>query len=1091
MGTSESPVESIFFAALQRGSPEERARYLEEACAADTGLRRRVERLLGAHLKVGNFLELPPSCGPSVSDAPASEQTGATIGPYKLLQKIGEGGMGTVFMAEQAHPVKRTVALKLIKAGMDSRQVIARFAAEQHALALMEHPNIAKVLDAGTAESGRPYFVMELVKGVPITRYCDERHLTPRQRLELFVPVCQAVQHAHQKGIIHRDIKPSNVLIALYDDKPVPKVIDFGVAKATGPQLTEQTLFTAFGQMLGTVQYMSPEQAGLNQLDIDTRSDIYSLGVLLYELLTGSTPLEHRRVIEVALLDVLRLVREEEVQRPSTRLSTTGQLASISANRGLEPRKLNVLVRGELDWIVMRSLEKDRNRRYETVSGLARDVERYLQDEAVEACPPSAVYRFRKFVRRHKAGVAISSTLGIFVLLAVAGLVVNNRLVTREKDQKEAALTRALREKQRADENLVRARQAVSKYLTLTANNELLQQADFTELRRNLLESALPFFQEFVEQRRDDAELEAERGRAYGELALLREDLGELDQALAAHEQRRAIFDRLLAEFPSKPAYQQELANTYRNVGNVQLLANAYAEAESSFRRAVALLEPLASQYPREGAYRQDLAGAYSNLGVMLRRMDKQADALELQQKGVTLREGLVADFSNVAEYRRDLAGGLVNQGLVFSNLGQHEKALTSIGRAMDLLKKLAEEHPGSPQYQKMWGDTLDNQSVMLCDLGRRDEGLAALEQAVRIHEKLAANFRSVPSYRYGLATSLMNLSMLQADMGRRDEGLATCDKAISILESLSSDSPKVVEYRQILALTYRSQGELHRRSNRFEPALVSLRKGLALQEKFAADNPSVPRLREDLALTHSAMGEIYSQTGRFNESAAAYEKALPIREELFRGTPSVTAYAVNLASTYGGIGNLKLAQRKSEDALAMFDKALSLLARVLAAEPRSALARNYAGKIHMSRATALSELARHPEALKDLDQALAFDDGENRIALRLDRATTLAHMQAHAQATAEVEALSQMPDLSAQLLRDAAAVYAVCTPQVRDDPDLAEKYAASAVALLRRGFEKDYRAIAKGVADDSDLDVLRSRQDFRKLMKEWEGRQH
>jgi serine/threonine protein kinase/tetratricopeptide (TPR) repeat protein len=1091
MSTSESPVESIFFAALEQGSPGDRARYLEGACAGDAELRRRVERLLGAHLKVGSFLELPVAGTAVTVESPAHEEVGATIGPYRLLQKIGEGGMGAVFMAEQTHPVRRMVALKLIKPGMDSRQVIARFAAEQQALALMEHPNIAKVLDAGTAESGRPYFVMELVKGVPITRYCDEQHLTPRQRLELFIPVCQAVQHAHQKGIIHRDLKPSNVLIALYDGKPVPKVIDFGVAKAAGSKLTDQTLFTAFGQMLGTVEYMSPEQAGLNQLDIDTRSDIYSLGVMLYELLTGTTPLEHRRVIEVALLDVLRLVREEEVQRPSTRLSTAEQLASISANRGLEPKKLSLLVRGELDWIVMRALEKDRNRRYETVSGLARDVERYLQDETVEACPPSAAYRFRKFVRRHKTAVAIGSALGVFALLTVAGLLANNRLVTREKNQKEAALVRALQEKQRADQNLVRARQAVSKYLTLTANNELLREADFTELRRNLLESALPFFQEFVEQKKDDPALEAERGRAYGELGLLREDLGDLDQALAAHEQRRAIFDRLATEFPSKPSYLQELANTYRNAGNLQLSGNAHVEAESSFRRAIALLEPLTSQYPSEAVYRQDLAGVYGNLGIVLRHLDRQAEAVEAQQKAVGLREQLVNESPNTAQYRRDLAGGLVNQGLVFSNLGQNAKALASIGRAADLLKKLAEEHPRSPEYQKMWGDSLDNQSVMFCELGRSDEGLAALQQAVRIHEKLAADFHSVPSYRHGLATSLMNLSILQAEMGRRDQGLATCDKAIGILETLSSESPKIVAYREILALTYRSQGELHRGSNQFELALASLRKGLILQEKLAADNPTVPRMRENLALTHSAMGEIYSQTDRFDESAAAYAKALPIREELRRGAPSVTVYAVNLASTYAGIGNLKLVQKKAQEALGWFDKALGQLSPVLAAEPRSALARNYAGKIHISRAAALSELARHPEALKDLDEALTFDDGENRIALRLERATTLAHMQAHAQATAEAEALSQMPDPSAQLLRGAAAVYAVCTPQVRGDPELAEKYAASAVALLRRGFEKDYRAIAKDVADDSDLNVLRSRPDFQKLLKEWEGRQN
>ena len=299
--------------------------------------------------------------------------------------------MGTVYMAEQTQPVQRKVALKVIKPGMDSRQVIARFEAERQALAMMDHVNIARVLDAGTTESGRPYFVMELVHGVPITKYCDDNHLTPRERLELFVPVCQAIQHAHQKGIIHRDIKPSNVMVTLYDGKPVPKVIDFGVAKATEQKLTERTLFTQYGTMVGTLEYMSPEQAEMSALGVDTRSDIYSLGVLLYELLTGTTPLTHKRMKEAAYAEILRMIKEEEPPKPSTRLSDSGEaLASISANRHMEPAKLTKLVRGELDWIVMKTLEKDRNRRYETANGFAADVQRYLADEPVQACPPSA-----------------------------------------------------------------------------------------------------------------------------------------------------------------------------------------------------------------------------------------------------------------------------------------------------------------------------------------------------------------------------------------------------------------------------------------------------------------------------------------------------------------------------------------------------------------------------------------------------------------------------------------------------------------------------------------------------------------------------
>jgi serine/threonine protein kinase/tetratricopeptide (TPR) repeat protein len=420
MTDTPSSEQSIFLAALERKDAAERAAYLNEACGDNEALRAGVQALLDAHEKGDDFLERQPAVGETASFAPLTEGPGTVIGPYKLLQQIGEGGMGVVFMAEQEKPVRRRVALKVIKPGMDSRQVVTRFEAERQALALMDHQNIARVLDAGATATGRPYFVMELVHGVPITTYCDDNHLTPRERLELFVPVCQAVQHAHQKGVIHRDLKSSNVLVCLYDGKPVPKVIDFGVAKATQQRLTEKTMFTQFGTVVGTLEYMAPEQAEASQLGVDTRSDVYSLGVLLYELLTGTTPLERKRLREAALDEVLRIIREEEPPRPSTRLSGSGKLPAIAAARKTEPAKLSKLVRGELDWIVMKALEKDRSRRYETANGFARDVQRYLADEPVEACPPSPSYRLRKFARKYRKPLATAATFLVLAVLAGA-----------------------------------------------------------------------------------------------------------------------------------------------------------------------------------------------------------------------------------------------------------------------------------------------------------------------------------------------------------------------------------------------------------------------------------------------------------------------------------------------------------------------------------------------------------------------------------------------------------------------------------------------------------------------------------------------
>jgi serine/threonine protein kinase len=423
--------EEVYSQASRIESPYDRAAYLEAACIGDAGLYREVEAMLTA---TGSVLEsqaiIPTRPQPAVPNdldrvlelSAMAERPGKTVaGRYTLLAQIGEGGMGTVWVADQSTPVQRRVALKLIKPGLDSREVIGRFNAERQALAMMDHPGIAKVFDGGVTDEGRPYFAMEFVKGIPITSYCKEAQLLLVERLHLFIQVCNAVQHAHKKGVIHRDLKPSNILVSLFDGQAVPKVIDFGLAKAMHHKLTDNTIYTVHGTTMGTPAYMSPEQAAVNNLDVDTRSDVYSLGVILYELLADTTPLEMSRFKNIAWYEIQRLIKEEDPIKPSLKIGMNGNLGTLAANRGLTPRDYSRVIKGDLDWIVMKALEKERSRRYETASALAADVMRYLGGDPVEAAPPSIRYRLSRFLKRHQGPMAAVLCVVVALTLGMAG----------------------------------------------------------------------------------------------------------------------------------------------------------------------------------------------------------------------------------------------------------------------------------------------------------------------------------------------------------------------------------------------------------------------------------------------------------------------------------------------------------------------------------------------------------------------------------------------------------------------------------------------------------------------------------------------
>jgi tetratricopeptide (TPR) repeat protein/serine/threonine protein kinase len=945
MAEQPQGAEAIFFAALELADLTERAAYVEGACAGDAALLARVRELLAAHDETSGPLDAVPP-GRARPDTPLpDESAGTVLGPYKMLQQIGEGGMGTVWMAQQTEPVKRLVALKVIKPGMDSRQVIARFEAERQALALMDHPNIARVLDAATTGAGRPYFVMELVKGVPITAYCDEHRVTPKERLELFIPVCQAIQHAHQKGVIHRDIKPSNVLVASYDGKPVPKVIDFGIAKATGQQLTEKTLVTGFGNVVGTLEYMSPEQAELNALDIDTRSDVYALGVLLYELLTGSTPLEKKRLKETAMLEVLRLIREEEPPRPSTRLSTTDELPAVAAKRGLEPKKLSGLVRGELDWIVMKALEKDRNRRYETANGLAQDVQRYLAAEPVAACPPSAWYRFRKFARRNKRRLvfAAGTCLLAAVTLGSIGWALRDRAARQAQAGKDQELAVERAELYQGAGRRAEALAAVTRAELLAgeAPADPDREARLAAVKERLAAEARD--QQFVSRfegillrvkgqvdiqeskwTQTAAFLEIQDAlRQYG-IALRVMPPAEVVARIQGRPERVgrhliAALGECLRCMPTDAVTRQWLLAVL-NAADRDPWRVRVREAEA--RSDWMALERLAGEADIERQPPSFLSSLAATLPAtmkparleLLRRVQRAypADlwanydlAWELDQNG---HPGEAVRYYTAAlALRPDNPGIYLNRGLALKKVGELDGAIADSRQALAL----------APHYPAAHG----NLGLDMYDKGRLDEAIAEYREALRLKPNLAK-----------IHTALGNALVRK---GRLDEAIAEHREAIRI----DKDYPLA---HNNLGVVLQSQGQ-------WGEAIAEFREAL--------------RLKEDDPAPHTNLGGALQAQGHLDEAIVHYRRALAL-------TPhSSEAHA---SDTHGNLGVALIHKGRLDEAIAEFREAIRL--------------KTVSPGTHSNLGSAL-------EAKGRLDEAIAEHREAIRLAIRCKKDIPLAHL--------------------------------------------------------------------------------------------------
>ncbi len=885
-------VEALFRSALTLNDPADRALFLERESGGDGVLLRRLEEMLASHFdsavtanqtpadpvepttdapsELGQTAEGPPEGFSDRTTAYAPEGPTSSLvvealiaGRYRLRDAIGQGGMGSVYLAEQVQPVRRQVALKLIKAGMDSQVVLDRFESERQALALMDHPNIAKVLDAGTTEGGRPFFVMELVKGTPLTAYCDEHRLSLPQRLDLFRQICSAVQHAHQKGIIHRDLKPSNILVETHDGKPVPKVIDFGLAKAIGGlQLGDQSMVTTFGSVAGTPLYMAPEQARFNAIDIDTRADVYALGVVLYELLTGSTPIRRESLHRVALDEVLRVIREVEPPTPSRRLGEMDSLPSVAATRQVEPAQLGRFVRGDLEWVVMKALAKERERRYDSAIALAQDLERFANHEPVSAGPPSVTYRFKKFVRRNRGRVVAASLVVAAMIVGIVGTTLG--LI---EARRQAGI--AVAQEHRAEARLAQVERANA---VLGSIFEGLDPKKAEKGGRTLLA--------ILGENLDKASAQIE-GEAIGDaiaVARTQVTLGTSQLNLGHFEKAIDLFSKARSTFAAELG--PEHPETNRAVNNLGL---AYQQA-GKFDRAIPLLEEaLAIQKTTLGADHPDTLGTMSNVAVADLHSGKLDRALVLLKEALPLMKAKLGPDHPVT------LDTMNNLGLAYRQADQLDQALPILDEALEIQKvKLGPDHPDTLI-------TMFNIAEVCRVSGKLDRALSLLEEAVPLQKA-----RLGPDHRDTL-TSINNLAVVYLNVGKLDQALPLLEDVLAAEKAkLGPDHPDTLACLANLASYYWRVGRLDRSVPLFEESVR------ATTAKLGADNALTAQKRANL-------GSNYKDAGQLDAARPVLEQA--VRDS--RKFPPLYWAAEPLLDVYLKAGQLQEAETLTREQLA------------------------------------------------------------------------------------------------------------------------------------------------------------------------------